>query len=97
MIDATTFDRISSNLVLTGTTRNCAGGVSPWGWLSCEETFNATHGYVFVCPTDASTVRARKRPVNRTFPPPPGSRTMDAIVAAPGGDTWRRRECVKFP
>jgi len=39
----------------------------------------------------------RKRPVNRTFPPPPGSRTMDAIVAAPGGDTWRRRECVKFP
>jgi len=38
-----------------------------------------------------------KRPVNRTFPPPPGSRTMDAIVAAPGGDTWRRRECVKFP
>jgi len=63
VIDATTFERISSNLVLAGTTRNCAGGVSPWGWLSCEETFDATHGYVFVCPTDASTVRAPQRVV----------------------------------
>jgi hypothetical protein len=63
VINATTFDRISSNLVLAGTAFNCAGGISPWGWLSCEETFTATHGYVFLCPTDAGTVRAPQRVV----------------------------------
>ena len=44
VVDAKTLTRESSNLVLSGTTRNCSGGVSPWGWLTCEETFSATHG-----------------------------------------------------
>jgi MYXO-CTERM domain-containing protein len=61
VVDATTFERISSNLVLIGTARNCAGGPSPWGWLSCEENTEINgeyrHGYVFVCPTDAATVQ----------------------------------------
>jgi secreted PhoX family phosphatase len=52
VLDATTFERISSNLVLVGTARNCAGGPSPWGWLSCEENVEINgefrHGYVFV-------------------------------------------------
>lgn len=37
------------DVVLSGTERNCAGGVSPWGWLSCEETFRSGHGYVYLC------------------------------------------------
>ncbi len=39
---------------LSGTFRNCAGGLTPWAsWLSCEETIETTaggafkHGYVF--------------------------------------------------
>lgn len=47
---------LSSNLVLAGTVRNCAGGPSPWGWLSCEENVSDNHGYVFACPENAASV-----------------------------------------
>jgi len=56
VLDARSLVRLSSNLVLTGTLRNCAGGASPWGWLSCEESVDPGHGYVFRCRTDASSV-----------------------------------------
>lgn len=52
----------SSNLVLTGTLYNCAGGPSPWGWLTCEESIEPGHGFVFACPIDASSV-ARLEPI----------------------------------
>jgi len=53
--------RISSNLVLTGTSRNCAGGMSPWGFLTCEESMADGHGYVFLCSVSADRVRAPER------------------------------------
>jgi secreted PhoX family phosphatase len=57
VLDAVTFERRSSNLVLCGTLKNCAGGPSPWGWLTCEETTVAGHGYVFACDPSAASVR----------------------------------------
>jgi secreted PhoX family phosphatase len=52
---------LSSNLVLAGTSRNCAGGMSPWGWFSCEESVEPNHGHVFLCPIDATRVRPARR------------------------------------
>jgi len=61
VIDGGNLRKISSNWVLTGTCRNCAGGPSPWGWLSCEETEDDGHGYVFLCDPTASRAVAPRR------------------------------------
>lgn len=53
---------------LTGTIRNCSGGITPWGsWLTCEESVDTPneyidkeHGYVFEVPASAdSLIEAR--------------------------------------
>ncbi|NVK55064.1 MAG: DUF839 domain-containing protein [Alteromonadaceae bacterium] len=49
-------------LSLTGTIRNCSGGITPWGsWLTCEESVDTPqdegsqyHGYVFEVPATAT-------------------------------------------
>ena len=56
VVDARTLAKRSSNLVLAGTVWNCAGGTSPWGWLSCEESLDPGHGYVFVCDPSSDRV-----------------------------------------
>lgn len=61
VVDAQTFARRSSNMVLCGSARNCAGGPSPWGWITCEETVDPGHGYAFVCPIDAASVQPAQR------------------------------------
>ncbi|HMJ09895.1 MAG TPA: alkaline phosphatase PhoX [Polyangiaceae bacterium] len=61
VLDAKTRELRSSNLVLTGTLRNCAGGISPWGWLSCEESVDRGHGYVFACRIEADRLEPPKR------------------------------------
>lgn len=61
VVDPATGTRVSSNLVLIGTARNCAGGPSPWGWLTCEENTSRTHGYVFLCDVNADRVQEPQR------------------------------------
>lgn len=61
VLDAKTLTRVSSNRVLCGTLRNCSGGRSPWGWLSCEESVEAGHGYVFRCRIDVARVAPAER------------------------------------
>ncbi|MEM1416366.1 MAG: alkaline phosphatase PhoX [Myxococcota bacterium] len=68
VLDGGTFLPTASNTVLAGTYSNCAGGPSPWGWITCEESTDilstaagtgasaATdwHGYCYVTRTDAT-------------------------------------------
>lgn len=57
---------VSHRLSLAGTTRNCAGGPTPWGsWVSCEESVDArggpieqNHGFNFEVPAFATGLAA---------------------------------------
>lgn len=59
--------------ILTGTSRNCAGGATPWGsWLSCEER---AQGLVFEC----DPLGARKAEVRSAL----GSFKHEAVAVDP--------------
>ena len=61
VVDAKSGERLSSNLLLTGTSRNCAGGPCTEGWLSCEEIDEPNHGYVFLCDPTAHSLQPPRR------------------------------------
>ncbi len=50
VLDRNNLSVLRSEMVLLGTARNCAGGLAPGGWLSCEESVAPGHGFVFHCP-----------------------------------------------
>lgn len=52
---------LKSHYALVGTAVNCAGGISPWGWLSCEEAFSRKHGFVFLCDPFAESIQMPQR------------------------------------
>ena len=61
VVDPRTLAVRSRNLVLAGTHWNCAGGLSPWGWLSCEELVIPRHGYVFLASAQADRIQPAQR------------------------------------
>lgn len=62
VLDAATLEVRSRNLVLCGTSMNCSGGPSPWGWLSGEEDArDPRHGFVFLCDPAATEAAPPQR------------------------------------
>lgn len=57
VLDPSNLRVVSSNMILTGTILNCSGGPSPWGYLTCEETEEEGHGWVFLCDPAAQELR----------------------------------------
>jgi len=50
-----------TNMALAGTARNCAGGVLPGGWVTCEETDEPEHGWAFFVSAEDDALQTPRR------------------------------------
>lgn len=71
---------LASYMSISGTSTNCAGGITPWGtWLTCEETTASyggmTHGWIFEVPGFG---RAKPEPIKAM-----GRRAHEATATDP--------------
>ena len=87
LYDTRTGRVLEHRLSLGGTTRNCAGGPTPWGsWLTCEENVDRAggrlakaHGYVFEVPARMTDLPVRAEPLKAL-----GRFNHEAVAVLPG-------------